>query len=505
MKNYKNKKSIVKKLGYAGLIIAISATVLQGCANLDPDPVEFNLPPESFASLTDFDKGITGIYSTLLSAAQWTTFYAASWAGDDITTHFASNKADFRQFDQRVVQSTNGRLLNNWNAIYNIVNTANSLLERSQGMENLDVDQDRLNILIGEVYFLRGMALLHATRVHGKIPIPLTAIPDPNIGLSEQADVYLQIESDFMEAELRLPDIYPGQEAGAPRPNKGSAKSLLARLYLDWAGFPVKDASKYTSAATKAKEVIDNAALYQFELSDNLEDLWKVANRFNNESVFTISYCGSCGFNTANLKDGILGLPSDFGGWQETFAEIKYFEDFPEGARKEATYRTDLDYTTFSDQKSPIFKKIAGPVNDLPAAAFITDRNDFYMRYAEVLLIYAEASGRSGASSSDAWEALNMIRRRAEGLPYATADASIDVTSGDLAELAFTERKWEFAGEYLRWFDLVRMEKVEEALIARDSPGTIQEHNEIQGSLGTNNYFSPVPQAIIDLNPNLGN
>ncbi len=498
-----------KRLVVLIFLSAFAGVTFQSCADLDPDPVEFNLPPEVFGNLDDMDKGITGIYSKIVNASRWTTFYAPAWAGDDITTWSGGNKADFREFDQRNVQSSNSRLLSNWNAILDVINTANAVLERAEGLEDLAVDQDLLNQYVGETHFIRGIMFYQLARVHGRIPLPLTTIPDPNISRASQLEVYQQIEADLLEAELKLPAIYPGVNKGAPRPNKGSARSILARLYMDWAGFPLKDNSKYTEAASSAKHVMDNASTYGFGLESNLEDLWTTAGRFNNESVFTLAYCNSCGNNSiANWKNGILGLPDGLGGWSETFAEIKFFEDFPAGPRKEATYRTDLDWQNFNaakDQKSPIFKKIAGPAGDLPNGTFITNRSDYFMRYAEVLLIYAEATARAGNTNAQSWEALNKIRRRAAGLPFATPDAGVDVNSGDLAELAFEERKWEFAGEYVRWFDLVRLEKVAEALGDRTPSGPISEHNAIIGSLGTDNYFSPIPAEAVSNNPNLAN
>lgn len=255
---------------------------------------------------------------------------------------------------------------------------------------------------------------------------------------------------------------------------------------------------------------MDNAGAHGFGLMDNVADLWKVENRFNKESLFTLTYCTTttgCPNNSlANRKYARLGLPADLGGWNETFAEIKFFQDFPEGPRKEATYRTDLDWENFNAQKSPVFAKVTGPVGDLPQGSFQTERNDFFMRYASILLIYAEASGLSGNETPEAWEALNKIRRRAAGLPFNTPDPSIDVTSGNLADLAFEERKWEFAGEYVRWFDLVRREKVEEALSVRDIPDApIPEHNPIIGSLETSNYLAPIPADAVAKNPNLAN
>ncbi|MGY6647839.1 RagB/SusD family nutrient uptake outer membrane protein [Wenyingzhuangia sp. IMCC45574] len=521
--NFLYKRTSMLRLFFLTSIVCFLA---QSCADLDPDPTEFNLPPESFGSLEEMDKGIGGVYNSVVSAARMTTFYAPAWGGDDITTHIALNKADFREFDQRAVLSSNNRLLRNWNDIFDAVNAINGVLDRSSGLIGLEVvDQDRLSMLLGEAYFLRGMLFYQLSRVHGRIPLPLTKFPDPNITRSSLEEVYQQIESDFLEAETRLPDIYPGVSAGAPRPNRGSARAFLARLYMDWGGFPIKDNSKYADAASSAKQVMDNATSYGFGLVNDLEDLWKVDNRFNDESMYTLVYCLSCPNNSiANRKFGRLGLPADLGGWNETFAEIKFFEDFPTGARKEATYRTDLDWQAFNAQKNPIFKKIAGPIGDLPEGAFQTARNDYMMRYAEILLIYAEASGLAGSVSPDAWEALNKIRRRAAGLPFNTAVTTptpqkildengvwvehptltyVDITSGDIADLAFTERKWEFAGEYIRWFDLVRREKVKEALSDRDPVGPIPVQNPIIGSLETSNYLAPIPADAVSRNPNL--
>ncbi|TNJ47034.1 RagB/SusD family nutrient uptake outer membrane protein [Tamlana fucoidanivorans] len=496
----------VKALSILVLLLVIS---VQNCADLEEDPTISRLAPGQYTLQEELELGVTGIYSRLRNASQWSTFFVNGWSGDDITTHRVSNKADFREFDQRVVAPTNGRIASNWRDIYAMVRAANNALESAAGL-NLP-DQDAQDRLIGEVHFLRGVMFFHLTRIHGTIPLPLTSIPDFNIGLSTQEEVYQQIESDLLRAEELLPAKYPDVQKGAPRPNSGSARAMLARLYLDWAGFPEKNTSKYAEAASSAKKVMDNAGAHGFGLVEDLNDLWTLENRFNDESIWTIAYNRANGLN--NRKFGKLGNPSDVGGWQETFAEIKFYEDFPEGARKDATYRSDGvwgDWENFTDQATPVFTKIVGPPGDISLDDFNTDRNDFYMRYAEVLLIYAEASGRSGNVTTEAWEALNKIRRRAAGLPYNTPDPSVDVTSGDIAELAFTERKWEFAGEWIRWNDLVRMERVKEALSDRDpqssfnSDGELLDvQNPILGSLETSNYFAPIPQNEVDLNPNL--
>ncbi|AWV96736.1 RagB/SusD family nutrient uptake outer membrane protein [Arcticibacterium luteifluviistationis] len=505
MKNILNNKSR-SRFGISTLLVVGSAWIFSSCLDLQEDPGVARLAPGSYSNQAELELGVTGLYSQLETMAQWSTFQVAGWGGDDITTHRASNKADFREYDQRAVSPLNARSASNWRDIYAVVRAANSVLANSAELElpNKDVQ----DALIGEAYFIRGFMFYHLTRIHGEIPLHLDINPQVDLSKSSQVEVYQQIEKDFKQAEAFLPNLYAGVSKGAPRPNKGSATAFLARLYLDWAGYPVKDQSKYALAASSAKSVMDNANSHGFALVQDFESLWTVGNRFNDESLFTVAYSVANGLS--NRKYGKLGHPSDKLGWQETFAEIKYFEDMPEGVRKEATYRTDYNWEDFTDQANPVFLKIVGPEGDISLDDFNTDRNDYMMRYAEVLLIYAEAQARAGAANDDAWEALNKIRRRAAGLPFGTPDASVDLNSGDLAELVFTERKWEFAGEWLRWNDLVRLERVEEALSQRGnvksktSAGVqLAEPNAIIGSLGLDNYFAPIPQNEIELNPNL--
>lgn len=503
MKDINFKKWLGWKTASASVAVALLVT---SCIDLDEDPTISRLAPGSFTNQAELELGVTGLYVQLVNMARMTTFQVAGWGGDDITTHKVSNKADFREYDQRVVSPLNARSATNWRDIYSTVRAANSVIANSKDLKLSN--QDVQNRLIGEAYFIRGLVYFHLTRIHGRLPLQLEPDPVIDLPLSSQVEVYQQIESDLKQAETLLPVIYPGVKAGAPRPNKGSAKSILARLYLDWAGYPAKDQTKYALAVSKSKEVLDNQKAYGFALVPNLENLWTIAGKFNSESVFTIVY--SLALNTGNRKFGKLGHPSDLQGWQETFAEIRFYEDFPAGPRKEATYRTEYDWQNFTDQTNPVFKKIVGPKGDIPLADFSTDRNDYYMRLAEVYLIFAEATGRAGTPTSEAFEALNKIRRRAAGKPFDTPDASVDVTTGNLAELAYTERKWEFAGEYLRWPDLVRMERVKEALSQRDplvsknKAGTLLKvSNPILGSLEKDNYFAPIPQNEVKLNPKL--
>ncbi len=117
------------------------------------------------------------------------------------------------------------------------------------------------------------------------------------------------------------------------------------------------------------------------------------------------------------------------------------------------------------------------------------------IRYAEVLLLYAEAQARIGENATSI-EALNQVRRRAAGLPFDAPDASVDVTTATVNEI-LDEKGWELAGEYKRWYDLVRSETLADIAAKRDTA----EHVTLVRIPTEAQYISPIPfQAIASSN-----
>ncbi|WP_020528343.1 RagB/SusD family nutrient uptake outer membrane protein [Flexithrix dorotheae] len=483
--------------------------LLYGCIDLDEDPGKSLLSPEVLTTPEALDAALAGAYRQVQDNAKWSHFYIPGFGGDDITTHSASNKAGFRAFDQRNVTPTTERVVNHWNAMYLPMRSINNVIESRDKITGGDTEL--IDAKIGEAYFLRGLLYFYLTRSFGKVPLQLSSLPDPEKNVSEILEIYEQIESDFMEAERLLPMLNPASPGSANRPNKGSANAFLAKLYLYWGGWPLKDQSKFALSAAAAKKVMDNAGAHGFAMVEDMNTLWseKDENRFNSEGVFTLVMCRPCGGAFGNRTTGRLGYPGDVGGWTETFAEVKFMNDMPEGPRKEASYVTELEingvmtqWQDFENEPRPLLKKVTGLAEEIPPTSNNSNNNinRYFMRYAEVLLTYAEASARAGDANPQAWEAFNQVRRRAAGLlPYTNTYPS-DITSGDLVELAFIERKWELCGEFERWFDMTRTETVKEALSDRS-----QEINQILGSLETDNYFTPIPQGEIDKAPQLEN
>jgi hypothetical protein len=228
-------------------------------------------------------------------------------------------------------------------------------------------------------------------------------------------------------------------------------------------------------------------------------------NENSKESVFSVqfsqaedmasSYAASTSFHEAR-------------GWSDAFPELQFFNDFPEGARKVATFRTEIPqrgfsqgaiftkdpatkHYTVSQRFHPMYKKFNIGEDLTVGGRTISYRSMEAYRYAEVLLIYAEAQARGGETAASI-EALNQVRRRAAGLPYMTPDNSVDVATATVDDI-IAERGWELAGEYKRWFDLIRSEKLEQIAALRDPAENVpllRQPTKAQ-------YISPIPfQAI---------
>jgi len=442
------------------------------------------------AALAGAYQPLTSTWGTGLGNASTQAILMGS---DDLTTHKASNKADFREFDQFNVSNINGRLPFVWNGAYKSIQGCNNIIAN---YENASGNEAVINQIAGEAYFLRAYNYFWIVRLWGEAPL----LTDSHIfeeavltieSRTEQ-EIYDQIVADLQIAETMLDDTKPA----TGRVNKGTAKAVLAEVYLNMAGWPLNDASYYAMAASKAKEVIDNEAVYGFGLVDDFADLWPTAefnNDGNEEEVFARTFSTIDWYN-GNSIYGSAARPSDEGGWDDFFCELTFFDEFPDGYRKDITFDTELDDGTPWQQFStghPYYKKLQGASNN-----WLSPENLPLERMAEVYFIFAEAQimATGNGSDSDALEAVNKIVRRANNLPLDTPDATVDYTTLTQDQI-IEEKGWEFAGEYCRWFDLVRLQKVEDVVADKD-PDDLQPQGPIQ-------YYMPLPASETLANPNL--
>ena len=491
------------------IILLLVTFVAFSCSEtfLDEDPKGNLVSDGFFKNSSDLNLAINALYKGLANTGYQNHYLCMYFGSDDLTTRSGSNKENFRDFDMFVAdKDQNSRITEIWGDFYGLVSCANFIILGYQDA-TLATEQER-TYAAGQAHFMRAYAYFNIVKIWNSAPLVTTNLQDKDIMKSPPEDIYELIISDLQNAETMLPVSWSSDPLAEKGVTIGAAKSLLAQVYLQMTGYPIKDASKYALAAQKAKEVIDNADEYGYKILDNYADLW-LDVPLNDELVFGCFYNNQAG--DASYRAAYSSQPTEEGGWADLFCEINFFKEFPAGPRKDATFQTKIvlaegDHDTLDwtegVRQHPYFKKMryangTGPGNYVPwqHISYSSSRTNQIIRFAEVKLIYAEAHAMSASPDASAYKEVNDIRNRA-GLP--------DLTPG-LDQVAFRdsvvmERKWEFAGDEFgqRWNDLVRLEMVEQANANRD-PLELP----LSRTPSKDDYFAPIPVEERLINPNL--
>ncbi len=528
------------------LIQIFAFTILgftMSCVDLEEEPIN-QLRNNYFESLSSLRAAVNGTYTVLISdvwerSVQVGSFRVPQMGADDFTTLTGSNKEDWRQFDQFYQSSGNTRLQRaTWALLYDVIRQASWDIEGAKSLEGR-VDQELIDAVVAESYFIRAWSYFWLVRTFGELPIiTSTIVTDAIYDVERQSieDVYALILEDLDFAVNHLPE----SQSAYGYINKWAAKSYLSEVHLTMAGWPLKQTENYALARDYAKDVIDNGG---FDLMNQFSDIFQTANEGNVELIWAISLCPieSCGGGYTGSWTAKATKPAELNGYQDMFIELSFFERFPEGARKDFTMLSEikvesddptdpfyiretdgqedqqipytyLDYTQFTTGH-PYLKKYWDGFYDTTLVANDPSQpvdaqvamDIPMMRLAKVYLMYAEAQARAdGGASAESYELLNQIRRRGKGYTLTDAGSDVDVITGSLSTDDFVrtvvdEKGWELVGELNRWFDLVRTERVEEvnALRSPDEPLPIQ------NAITKQFYIAPIPATEIAINPKL--
>lgn len=491
------------KFIYRIVLLIVVVTLNQSCSDLNEDTTSL-LSLDKLATEGDVNASLAPMYSELLNLHTAPhTLRTATYGGDDITTWIAGNKAPLRVFDGFDYGSGENSgiiwLPLAWDSYWKVIYYCNSLVK---GLKTSTAPETVIKNADAEARLFRALCYLNLVRTYGNIPnIYEEDIPN---GKEERVTVlsnYQKIEEDLLIAKAALPSpaaVLPG------RCSSSFAKVVLADLYMTWGGWPVKDNSKFALAAQVAKEVID----LNYHTLLPIDQLWLLSGQNSKEAIFSLRYPAD--------KSILGGYPAAFSfheslGFSDCFPELQFYNDFPAGARKDATFLLNIPQRqvvngviaaknpstviwTSSQRKHPMYKKFTISEDlTLFGTKTVGLRSIELYRYAEVLLIYAEAQARVGQNSSSLG-AFNQVKRRAAGLPYLTPNNTVDVTSATPNSIV-DERGWELAGEYKRWFDLVRTERVEEIAAKR----LVAEPVVLKRQPNKMNYIAPIPAATISL------
>ena len=399
-----------------------------------------------------------------------------------------------------------------WNVSYQDIFRANQILENIPLVPGLDAEKQKM--YIAEAKFLRGLNYFNLIINFGDVPIR-TTVPqtkDEFFGpKSPEADVWKQAIQDFTEAAADLPVEWPAEWRG--RATKGAALGYLGKAYLyteDWA-----------NAEATLKQLTTSPFTYQ--LMPNYGDNFIATSENNMESVFEIQVQDVGGNNpwageNANQAIGVTTAqefaPAEVAGWFEVSPTDKLFDEF----QKEKTTSNDFDprmYATlvwdypgatfyqkpFSDFEllfgyKSMFKKYQNynQENELSGlsgdANYSSCNNERAMRYADVLLLIAEAITQQGRPA-DAYPNDNQVRERAD-LAALPTGYNQDKMMGEIRH----QRMIEFAREGLRFYDLKRWGLLQTEITNSDKIGR-------EFFVPAKHALFPIPQAEIESNPQI--
>ena len=445
--------------------IALGSIIIISCTKLKETPPGQLAPENFYHTSSDFDAATIACYQPLFQGYSAYDFYAPILVGsgaEDVTTRppLTAGKA----FDEFHPTADNGLVNTVWTMSYHSIDNCNEVIGHLSNIKGFSADPYE-----GQAKFLRAFSYFNLVRWFGKVPLITESNLDnaQTVGEDSVADIYKLIVQDLQDAEAKLPTTFT--EKG--RATQGAAQGLLAKVYLTMAGWPILDNTKYALAEAEAAKVI---ATGNYSLDTAFSDLWLSKNKFANpEFIFTLSGLGSTGWIQGSHHH-VSTRPSNEGGWDDWFTEGRFLNEFPAGARKNASFHTVFEDGTLwqnGTYAQPYISKYrdAGPAAAFTGAINSPDGEGFFclLRYADVLLMYAEAANMAeGSPSAAALKDINMVRRRANqnGVNANTPNALVDLPTG-MSQAAFddsviAERNWELAFENNRWFDLVRKQMV---------------------------------------------
>ena len=493
--------------------------LFDGCKEyLEVEPLSTIGINEFYSNTTEAEIALSGIYSIFANDAVYGRNMSIEMeAGTDegyYNRRFNENWAVglYRH------TSADNRVFELWSNLYEIINLCNLF---NENLKIEAFEEDEYNRLLAECFFLRAHAYSLLVNWYEKVPMPLTSTKDQssnNLAVSSLEELYAQIIKDFTFASEHLLNVGdPGFIQG--RASKTAAHGLLARVYLKMAGFPLNDKSKYELAKQECEKVI-NSGLHSLNpststvvIDSNGDDKVRVTtdgyrNHFLsyiqgnfdlNESIFEISfkYLRDQGLFTDGRIGEANGLPFAFGGGQPgfPFSFAGYgaspllsssYETVNDSIRKTWNipgyeYRNDGDIRRVENELSAQYAPgkfrrwepanfedldVVAPAGTSEAYVILeqgpifknfTNINFPVLRYADILLMYAEADNEiSGAPSSFAVQCLNDIRTRAGLFPIEVANPNAITSKENFFKELVEERFREFAFEALRKHDLIR-------------------------------------------------
>ncbi|KAA5540874.1 RagB/SusD family nutrient uptake outer membrane protein [Adhaeribacter rhizoryzae] len=458
-------------------IIAIGCLSVMafGCKEdfLELAPISNSNANNFYKTREDFDLASNAAYATLYTvyAPESSVSYTEQLSDNATLYNVAGIQADRWAFKDYSLRTSNVEVYRFWQENYRALFSINIVLDK---IETASVDEAYKEQVKAQMRFLRGLYYFNMVQLWGDLPLvtkPLSAEESYKVLRSPVADVYKLITEDLEYAAEKLPLASAITAPG--KASKGAAQTLLGKVYLTQ--------KNKTAAAQILQEVVNSK---QYELLPSYASLWVVTNKNTKESIFEIQYKGGAGNPYSNYWTAFAPTENfvltQFGGGMNQVTDDLYNEYEPGDPRRDASISTG--YTnkvgTFIPIKFPI--KWMDRTAQVVGGRELSNNNFMVLRYADVLLMLAEATGDANF--------LNQVRTRA-GLP-AFGAAGYPTDKYPTLELAIEhERRVELALEFHRWFDLKRTDRALPVLTAKGKAVTPQK------------LLIPIPEIVRQQNP----
>jgi hypothetical protein len=506
----------MKRIICFALLASLTFSCSDKLTQLDPN----KLTAETYwKTEADIVGGLAGTYKTFKAPFNGYFGYKGvqlvNGRGDDF--FIRNDSRDMYQSTTFTNTATTGQADALWTGCYRGIFRANQVLEKIPTVPMADELKAKYT---AEAKFLRALNYYYLIINFREVPLILTVPQDRSqysTPKAPAAEVWAQIESDFKDAKAGLPVAWPAQWTG--RATQGAAIGFLAKSYV----YQEKWAAAETEFKLIAQPNGQPKAPYNYDLLANYEDNFLKEKDNNMESLFEIQMQNVGGNDLGGNENGTSNetqgsttaqamAPSEAGGWYQGYPTQKVFQEF----QKEKTTANALDPRMYASlvweypgamfyQKAYTLANFPNPfgkvsrvkkyqnytqVNEISTglvSAMISDINEKALRYADVLLLYAETLTKLGRPA-EAYPLVDRIRTRASLAPLATGFSAAQM----MAEIQH-QRMIELFREGQRFYDLRRWGILEQEIKNSDKEG------KEFFVLAKHAYF-PIPQNEINTN-----
>ncbi|GAA4196797.1 RagB/SusD family nutrient uptake outer membrane protein [Pedobacter jeongneungensis] len=482
------KKTITQPIIWLLILIIFTATA---CKKLEENPSSVIVGSQFFKTQSDAISSVNAVYSSLNSDPNGDfPLYGRQLnllvenASDNQIFSPSNTNPDVRALGVSTYIPSNSRIQKVWQQLYFGINKANIAIDN---VPNVSADTVLKNRLVREARFIRGLLYFNLIRLYGDVPLVLhepksVNIEDLLVKRSATATVYQQIIADLTEA-TSLPKSYGSADLG--RATSGAAHALLAKVYVTQKLWP--------NALVQLNTVINGG--YGYALFPNYRDVFQKATKNGIEHIFSVQFESNLG-----AKNVVQNLSQSFTSFNTgTFpidvpANKSVYELFSAAdTRRETTFYDSVynaatgKYVVFKNAYTPYFNKFVDytltPLNTQAQSGV----NYPVIRYADILLLYAEVINNINGPDAEAYDAINKVRARAK-----IADLTPGLSADAFRDSVFLERRKEFIQEGHRWFDLVR----QGGTVYVDALKKIPE----KSAVSSKNILFPIPQTERELN-----